>query len=196
MHAGGGTVETMYGRLHYRALDYIVIPRSTTYRLTPDDPKADEHLVFESPGIIRVPHRYMNPAGQIQLGSPYGERDLHGPAEPLTVDSEADTEVLVKDGPRLSRHVLAQHPFDVIGWDGYLYPFTFNAMDFEPITGTVHQPPPVQQTFDSDGFVVCTFAPRMLDTHPKAIKVPYAHSNPHADEVLFYCAATSAAAGA
>ena len=94
--------------------------------------------------------------------------------------------MLIKDGRRLTRYTLASHPFDVVGWDGMVYPYTFNADDFEPITGTVHQPPPVHQTFDAPGFVVCTFAPRMLDTHPEAIKVPYAHSNVQADEVLYY----------
>ena len=94
--------------------------------------------------------------------------------------------VLIKDGARVSRYVMAQHPFDVVGWDGMVYPFTFNADDFEPITGTIHQPPPVQQTFEAKGFVICTFAPRLLDTHPEAVKVPYAHSNVQADEVLYY----------
>jgi homogentisate 1,2-dioxygenase len=94
--------------------------------------------------------------------------------------------VLIKDGERLTRYTLANHPFDVVGWDGFVYPFTFNADDFEPITGTIHQPPPIHQTFESPGFVVCTFAPRMLDTHPEAIKVPYAHSNVESDEVLYY----------
>src|SRR4030095_5903463 len=124
--------------------------------------------------------------GQIKMGSPYSERDLHGPTEALTIDKDEDTEILVKDGPRWTQVTMAHHPFDVVGWDGCVYPFTFNADDFEPITGTVHQPPPIHQTFESPGgFVVCTFAPRMLDTHPDAIKVPYAHSNVESDEVLY-----------
>jgi homogentisate 1,2-dioxygenase len=102
------------------------------------------------------------------------------------IDREQDVPVLIKDGTRLSRYVLAQHPFDVVGWDGMVYPYTFNADDFEPITGTIHQPPPIHQTFEATGFVICTFAPRILDTHPEAIKVPYAHSNVQADEVLYY----------
>ncbi len=102
------------------------------------------------------------------------------------MDREEDVTVLIKDEARLTRYTLAQHPFDVIGWDGMVYPFTFNADDFEPITGTIHQPPPIHLTFQAPGFVLCTFAPRMLDTHPEAIKVPYAHSNVHADEVLYY----------
>src|SRR5262249_5249921 len=143
-------------------------------------------LIFESNGSIVIPNRYLNPDGQLRLGAPYSERDFHAPDEIQVIDREGDTPVLIKDGRRLTRYTLAQHPFDVVGWDGMVYPFTFNADDFEPITGTVHQPPPVQQTFDAPGFVLCTFAPRMLDTHPEAIKVPYAHSNVQADEVLYY----------
>ena len=124
--------------------------------------------------------------GRLRLGAPYGERDLHGPREIAPHDVDQETQVLIKDGSRLSRYTLASHPFDVVGWDGMVYPYTFNAQDFEPITGTVHQPPPVHQTFEAPGFVVCTFAPRLLDTHPDAIKVPYAHSNVQADEVLYY----------
>ncbi|HEY3788974.1 MAG TPA: homogentisate 1,2-dioxygenase domain-containing protein, partial [Urbifossiella sp.] len=133
------------------------------------------------------PRRYLNPDGQLKLGAPYCERDLHGPAQLNTIDRETETSIVVKDGSRLTRYTLAHYPFDVAGWDGCVYPFTFNADDFEPITGTVHQPPPIHQTFESaGGFVVCTFAPRMLDTHPDAIKVPYAHSNVESDEVLYY----------
>jgi len=120
------------------------------------------------------------------VGAPYSERDLHGPTELLTIDKEEDVEILVKDGPRWTCVTNAQHPFDVVGWDGYVYPFTFNAQDFEPITGTVHQPPPIHQTFEIRGYVVCTFAPRFLDTHPEAVKIPWVHDNVEADEVLFY----------
>jgi homogentisate 1,2-dioxygenase len=120
------------------------------------------------------------------MGAPFCERDLHGPAELNTNDRDEETPILIKDGTRLTRYVLAHHPFDVVGWDGLVYPFTFNADDFEPVTGTIHQPPPIHQTFEARGFVVCTFAPRMLDTHPDAIKVPYAHSNVESDEVLYY----------
>src|SRR5205807_10153977 len=125
---------------------------------------------------VGVPARYLNPDGQIRLGAPFAERDLHGPTQIQVVDKEQDTTVLIKDGSRLTRYTLAHHPFDVVGWDGMAYPFTFNADDFEPITGTVHQPPPVQQTFDAPGFVVCTFAPRMPDTHPAALTLPSPHS--------------------
>jgi homogentisate 1,2-dioxygenase len=186
VHRGSGSVATMFGRLPFRAFDYIVIPRCTTYVMDFDSVGDAELLVIESRGLLGIPPRYLNADGQLKLGAPYYERDLHGPTALETLDKEEPTTVLVKDGARLTRYTLASHPFDVVGWDGMVYPYTFNADDFEPITGTVHQPPPAQQTFEAPGFVVCTFAPRMLDTHPEAIKVPYAHSNVQADEVLYY----------
>lgn len=186
VHSGRGRLHTMFGPLGFADLDYVVIPRCTTYRIEFDPGSAPDLLIIEAAGNVGIPPRYLNPDGQLRLGAPMCERDLHGPSELETVDLEQETAVLVKDGARLTRYVLASHPFDVVGWDGMVYPYTFNALDFEPITGTVHQPPPVHQTFEAPGFVVCTFAPRMLDTHPEAIKVPYAHSNVQADEVLYY----------
>lgn len=186
VHAGEGQLLSMFGALAFRALDYVVIPRCTTYTLEFEAGVAPDLLVFESTGELGVPPRYVNPDGQLKLGAPYSERDLHGPPAALTIDREEATKVLIKDGVRLTRYTLAHHPFDVVGWDGLVYPYTFNALDFEPITGTVHQPPPVHQTFEAPGVVICTFAPRMLDTHPEAIKVPYAHSNVESDEVLYY----------
>lgn len=186
VYAGAGTLESPYGALRYARDDYIVIPRGTTYRLVPEDVNKEDHLILESTGAVRLPPRYLNPDGQIILGAPYSERDFHGPARPLTIDRDQDIEILVKDGPRVTRTVVAGHPFDVVGWDGLVYPFTFNAMDFEPLTGTVHLPPPFQQTFECRGFVICTFAPRHLDLHPEAVRVPWAHDNTEADEVLFY----------
>ncbi len=185
-HRAGGELHTMFGVLPLRTFDYVVIPRCTTYRLTFDLEAPPDFLIVEAAQTVVIPPRYLNPHGQLKLGAPYYERDLHGPTETLLIDREEDTPVLVKDGARLTRYVLKAHPFDVVGWDGMVYPFTFNADDFEPITGTVHQPPPIHQTFEAKGFVLCTFAPRMLDTHPQAIKVPYAHSNVQADEVLYY----------
>lgn len=185
--SGGGWLESNYGRLRYRQDDYIVIPRGTIYRLVPDDVAKEDYLIIESTWPVRVPARYRHPEGQIRLGAPYSERDFHGPTEIIAEDQEGDFAVLVKDrGTRFTRNVMAGHPFDVVGWDGYLFPFTFNANDFEPITGTVHLPPPIHQTFEMNGFVICTFAPRYLDHHPEAIKVPWAHDNLEADEVLFY----------
>jgi homogentisate 1,2-dioxygenase len=186
IHKGRGTLSSAFGVLPFKPFDYVVIPRTTTYRLDFDPEVPPDLLVIESAGSVVLPPRYLNADGQLRLGAPYSERDLHGPTELLLIDREQDTTVLVKDGVRLTRYTLAQHPFDVVGWDGMVYPFTFNADDFEPITGTVHQPPPVQQTFEAPGYVLCTFAPRLLDTHPEAIKVPYAHSNVQADEVLYY----------
>lgn len=184
VHHGKGTLHTMFGPLPFRECDYVVIPRTTTYRIVFEGDA--DLLVIESTGTLTVPPHYLNPDGQIRLGAPYSERDFHGPTQLAFIDTEEPTPVIVKDGTRLTMYMLAQHPFDLVGWDGMIYPFTFNADDFEPITGKIHQPPPVHQTFEAPGFVVCTFAPRMLDTHPDAIKVPYAHSNVQADEVLYY----------
>jgi homogentisate 1,2-dioxygenase len=186
VHHGKGVLHTMFGLVPFKPFDYVVVPRCTTYRMDFDPGGQPDLLVIESGNTIEVPKRYLNPDGQLRLGAPYYERDLHGPRELEVVDREEDTPVLIKDGNRLTRYTLASHPFDVVGWDGMTYPFTFNADDFEPITGTIHQPPPIHQTFEATGFVVCTFAPRMLDTHPEAVKVPYAHSNIQADEVLYY----------
>jgi len=186
VHRGRGQLQSMFGLLPFKPYDYVLIPRCTTYRLEFDRDTHPDLLVVESTGNVGIPARYLNADGQLRLGAPYYERDFHGPREPLVIDREEETTVLVKDCSRLTRYTLASHPFDVVGWDGRVYPFTFNADDFEPITGTIHQPPPVQQTFETPGFVVCTFAPRMLDTHPEAIKVPYAHSNVESDEVLYY----------
>ncbi len=183
---GSGHLETTFGTLPYRRGDYIVIPRTTIYRIVADRVSEEDYLILESVGPMRVPERYQNRDGQMMMGVPYSERDLHGPTALDSVDDPSDTQLIIKDGARMTRVVMAHNPLDVVGWDGYVYPFTFNAWDFEPLTGTTHLPPPVQQTFESRGFVVCTFAPRYLDHHPQAIKVPYSHSNVQADEVLFY----------
>jgi homogentisate 1,2-dioxygenase len=186
IHRGQGVLKSMFGVLPFKPFDYIVIPRCTTYQVDFNPGTQADMLIFESKGNITIPSHYLNPDGQLRLGAPYYERDFHGPEEVLTMDSEQETRVLIKDSNRLTRYTLASHPFDLIGWDGLVYPYTFNADDFEPITGTIHQPPPIHQTFDAPGFVMCTFAPRMLDSHPRAIKIPYAHSNVQADEVLYY----------
>ncbi|MBM4002076.1 MAG: homogentisate 1,2-dioxygenase [Planctomycetes bacterium] len=187
VHHGRGRLLTHYGALPFRDRDYVVIPKCTTYRVDFDEAAdAPDLLIIESPGAIRFPSRYLNPDGQFRLGAPFAERDLRGPAELISLDQEIECPILIKNGPQLVRYVMAHHPFDLVGWDGMVYPFAFNADDFEPITGTIHQPPPIHQTFSAPGFVICTFAPRALDTHPDAIKVPYAHSNVESDEVLYY----------
>jgi homogentisate 1,2-dioxygenase len=187
IHRGQGMLHSLFGLLPFKPFDYVVVPRTTTYRIEFDPGTQPELFIIEAvTGTIAIPPRYLNPDGQIRMGAPYYDRDFYGPRELNVVDKEEDVAVVIKDGARLTRYTMAQHPFDVVGWDGYLYPFTFNADDFEPITGTIHQPPPIHQTFEASGFVICTFAPRMLDTHPEAIKVPYAHSNVQADEMLYY----------
>jgi homogentisate 1,2-dioxygenase len=197
VHRGRGRLNSMFGCLPFGPMDYIVIPKCTTYQMEFDaaddggQPESDsgaiaELLVVEAIGYLGFPPRYLNPDGQFRLGAPFCERDLHGPSELTPIDAEGNFVVRIKDGQHLTRYELASHPFDVVGWDGMVYPYTFNADDFEPITGKIHQPPPIHQTFQASGFVVCTFAPRMLDTHPQAIKVPYAHSNVESDEVLYY----------
>jgi homogentisate 1,2-dioxygenase len=186
VQSGKGTVQTTFGTLPYRRGDYVVMPRTTIYQFQPDRVEDEDYLILEATAPIRLPKRYFNPDGQLMLGAPFYERDFHGPTELKPVDDERDTALLVKDGPRITRVTMTHHPMDVLGWDGFVYPFTFNAWDFEPLTGTVHLPPPYQQTFECRGFVICTFAPRHLDHHPEAVKVPYAHSNVQADEVLFY----------
>jgi homogentisate 1,2-dioxygenase len=187
VHHGRGTLHSLFGPLPVKPFDYVVIPKTTTYRLGFDPAGGQpDVVVIGAAGSVGFPPRYLNPDGQFRLGAPFAERDLHGPPAVEPTDRDEGTAMIVKDGSRLTRYVLAHHPFDAVGWDGMVYPYTFNADDFEPITGAIHQPPPIHQTFQADGFVVCTFAPRLLDSHPDAVKVPYAHSNVESDEVLYY----------
>jgi homogentisate 1,2-dioxygenase len=186
VHHGRGTLHSLFGKLAFKPCDYIVIPRGTIYQIEFESISEAQLLVIESPTAVRIPARYLNADGQIRMGAPYSERDFHAPQTLVTMDEERDTEVIIKRGTQFYRTILASHPFDAIGYDGMIYPYTFNADDFEPITGKIHQPPPIHQTFETGGFVVCTFAPRLLDTHPQAVKVPYAHSNVDSDEVLYY----------
>jgi homogentisate 1,2-dioxygenase len=191
---GSATVETVFGALVARAGDYVVIPRATTHRWLPDGGQPLRLYAIEGNSHITPPKRYLSRFGQFLEHSPYCERDLHAPSEPLLRDG-TDVEVLIKhrgSGPRAQQGIVGTrmtyptHPFDVVGWDGCLYPFTFNVADFEPITGRVHQPPPVHQVFEGSGFVVCNFCPRKVDYHPLAVPVPYYHSNVDSDEVMFY----------
>jgi homogentisate 1,2-dioxygenase len=192
IQAGSGIVETVFGTVPFRSGDYVVVPRATTHRWVPDaDAGPLRAYAIEANSHIAPPKRYLSRFGQLLEHAPYCERDLHPPAEPLLVEG-SDVEVLVKhrgNGPSGlvgSRMMYATHPFDVVGWDGCLYPYTFNVSDFEPITGRVHQPPPVHQVFEAYNFVVCNFCPRKVDYHPLAIPVPYYHSNVDSDEVMFY----------
>ncbi|GEL22321.1 putative homogentisate 1,2-dioxygenase [Pseudonocardia sulfidoxydans NBRC 16205] len=190
VESGSATIETVFGTLRASAGHYVVIPRSTTHRWLPDGSEPLRLYAIEASSHIAPPRRYLSRYGQFLEHAPYCERDLHGAGEPLLVEGE-DVEVLVRhrgvDGITGTRYVYATHPFDVVGWDGCLYPYTFDVADFEPITGRVHQPPPVHQVFEGDGFVICNFVPRKVDYHPLSVPVPYYHSNVDSDEVMFYC---------
>jgi homogentisate 1,2-dioxygenase len=184
---GRGTLQTVFGELPFREGDYLVIHRGILHRYRFDqagDPP--RLLIIESRGHIRWPKRYRNEFGQLIEGAPYSERDIRRPANLVTIDQKGDFPLLVKQYDGITEQMLDHHPFDVIGWDGYFYPWAFNIMDFEPIVGRVHQPPPAHQTFQGDGFVVCSFCPRPYDFDPEAVPAPYNHSNVDSDEVLYY----------
>lgn len=185
VHEGEGVLETSFGNLPYRRGDYLVIPIGTTYRVNTAG-AATKMLVIETTGEITTPKRYRNEHGQLLEHSPFCERDIRLPMEINARDEQGEFAVHVRAHGRMTRHVLDHHPLDVVGWDGYLYPYALNIEDFEPITGRVHQPPPVHQTFAGPNFVICSFVPRMFDYHPLAIPAPYNHSNVESDEVLYY----------
>ena len=188
VHDGHGTLETNFGLLPYHEGDYILIPRGTTYRFNiPADSPQSRFLVVEAyGGSIEPPRRYLSPNGQLLEHSPYCERDIRRPEQLVTHTERGDFEVRVKVGDLISSYRYDFHPLNVVGWDGCEYPWIFNIADFEPITGRVHQPPPVHQTFQGPNFVVCSFVPRKLDYHPLSIPVPYNHSNIDSDEMLYY----------
>ncbi len=184
---GEGTLESVFGNLPFRSGDYVVIHRNITHRWVIDFAKATpKFVVFESRGHVRWPKRYRNEMGQLLEGAPYSERDIRRPLELNVRDEKGEFPILVKQYDAINELVLDHHPFDVVGWDGYFYPWAFSIHDFEPIVGRIHQPPPVHQTFQGDGFVICSFCPRPFDFDPQAIPAPYNHSNVDSDEVLFY----------
>jgi len=186
VHEGHGVLETQFGHIEYRPGDYLVLPTGVIWRLLPRADESQRMLCVEAAGHIEPPGRYVNRYGQFLENSPYCERDIRAPqwAEPR--DEEGEFEVRVKARGGTTRYLYGRHPMDVVGWDGHLWPYAFNIEDFEPITGRVHQPPPVHQTFDGPGFVVCSFVPRLFDYHPQAIPAPYNHSNVDSDEVIYY----------
>ncbi|MBK7178047.1 MAG: homogentisate 1,2-dioxygenase [Chloroflexi bacterium] len=186
IHEGTGLLESQFGNLRYRPGDYLVIPTGVMWRLIPDENIAQRMLFVESYGHVTPPKRYLNNYGQFLENSPYCERDIRTPEKLVTHDERGEFEVRVKARGAITQFIYNHHPLDVVGWDGHLWPFAFNIEDFEPITGRVHQPPPVHQTFDGPGFVVCSFVPRLFDYHPLAIPAPYNHSNVDSDEVLYY----------
>ena len=185
VHEGSGVLETVFGRLPFRAHDYIVIPRGTTYRFVLDE-GPQLWLVFHTPGEIETPSRYRNRYGQLLESAPYSQRDFHPPEELATHRDGGEHELIVRVRGGRQRYTLDYHPLDVVGWDGYVYPYTFNIHDFEPRTGRLHLPPPVHQSFQGPNFVICSFCPRELDYDPDAVPLPYHHSNVQSEEIIYY----------
>ena len=185
VHEGNGKVKTQYGELPFSYGDYIVLPRGTIYQVEFNDEK-NRLFIVESFTPLRFPKRYMSRFGQLMEHSPYCERDMRGPQDLKTIDEKGDFLIKTKKKGILYGLHYGTHPFDVIGWDGCCYPYIFSIHDFEPITGRVHQPPPVHQTFETNAFVVCSFCPRLFDYHPDAIPAPYNHSNIDSDELIYY----------
>ena len=185
VHEGTGTLHTMMGKIPFGAGDYLVIPRGIIHRYEFDS-ENNRLLITESAHPVYAPKRYRNHFGQLLEHSPYCERDLRGPQDLEAIDALGEFIIRIKKQGQLHDYVYASHPFDVVGWDGYHFPYALSIHDFEPITGRVHQPPPVHQTFETDAFVICSFVPRLYDYHPLSIPAPYNHSNIDSDEVLYY----------
>lgn len=185
IHKGSGTLRTFMGNIPFEYGDYLVIPRGMIYQIEFDS--EDNRLLYmESFAPIFTPKRYKSSSGQLLEHAPFCERDFKLPTQLETHDSTSDFTIKIKKQNVLHEFVYATHPFDVVGWDGYNFPFGFSIHNFEPITGRVHQPPPVHQTFETNALVVCSFVPRLYDYHPQAIPAPYNHSNIDSDEVLYY----------
>lgn len=185
VHVGSGTLKTMYGDIDFQYGDYLIIPRGTIYQI--DFKTEDNRLLYiESFDPIYTPSRYRNNFGQFLEHSPFCERDFRLPQNLTTNDEKGDFKIMIKKQGVMWEYIYNNHPFDVVGWDGFNYPYAFSIHDFEPITGRIHLPPPVHQTFEAAGFVVCSFVPRMYDYHPESIPAPYHHSNVDSDELLYY----------
>lgn len=185
IHKGSGTLRTLVGNLKFAYGDYLLVPRGMIYQIN-FDTEDNRLFIVESHRPMYTPKRYRNWFGQLLEHSPFCERDIRRPSDLETHDEKGEFLMKVKKQGMMHELVYATHPFDVVGWDGYNYPYAFSIHDFEPITGRVHQPPPVNQTFETDAFVVCSFCPRLYDYHPEAIPAPYNHSNIDSDEVLYY----------
>jgi homogentisate 1,2-dioxygenase len=185
IHKGDGTLKTMYGNIDFAYGDYLIIPRGTVYQL---HFKSDDNrlLIVESHGPIETPERYRNNYGQYLEHSPFCERDLRGPQNMETHDEEGEFLIKIKKRGLIYPYVYENHPFDLVGWDGCSYPYAFSIFNFEPLTGRIHMPPPIHQTFQGRNFVICSFVPRLYDYHPQAIPAPYHHSNVDSDELLYY----------
>ncbi|TBR18820.1 MAG: homogentisate 1,2-dioxygenase [Chitinophagaceae bacterium] len=185
VHEGSGVVHTQYGELPFSYGDYIILPRGTIYQIEFADEK-NRLFIVESFKPLRFPKKYISKFGQLMEHAPYCERDIRTPQNLKTFDEKGDFVIKAKKRGMMYGLHYGTHPFDVVGWDGCCYPYIFSIHDFEPITGRVHQPPPVHQTFETDAFVVCSFVPRLFDYHPQAIPAPYNHSNIDSDELIYY----------
>ena len=185
IHKGSGKLRTFLGNIDFKYGDYLVIPRGVIYQIDFNE-ENNRLFIVESKSPVYTPKRYRNWFGQHLESSPYCERDLHPPTELETFDKVGDFLLKIKKDDSIHECVYAAHPFSIVGWDGYNYPYKFSIHDFEPITGRVHQPPPVHQTFETSNFVICSFVPRLYDYHPNAIPAPYNHSNIDSDEVIYY----------
>lgn len=185
VHQGSGILKSIYGNIKFGYGDYLVIPRGTIFQLHFDTPD-NRLLIVDSFTAIETPKRYRNSYGQLEEHSPFCERDIRKPENLETHDERGAFRVMIKKQNIVYPYVYATHPFDAIGWDGNLYPWALSIHDFEPITGRVHQPPPVHQTFEANNYVICSFVPRLYDYHPQSIPAPYNHSNVDSDEVLYY----------
>jgi homogentisate 1,2-dioxygenase len=185
VHEGSGMIKTAYGSIFFGEGDYLIIPRGTVYQIQFTETN-NRLLIVESFSPLRFPKKYLSKNGQLLEHAPFCERDIRPPENLQTSDERSDFLIRTKKKGMLHGIHYGNHPFDVIGWDGCCYPFAFSIHDFEPITGRVHQPPPVHQTFEADNFVVCSFVPRLFDYHPLAIPAPYNHSNIDSDELLYY----------
>ncbi len=184
IHEGSGVLESELGEVPFKQGDYVVIPRGITHRFVfTESPRL---FIVETHSPIQTPKRYRNEFGQLLEHSPYCERDIRPPQRLITKEEKGNFEVRVKKGNLIARYQYDYHPFDVVGWDGFYFPFAFSIYDFEPITGRIHQPPPVHQVFEAHNVVICNFVPRLFDYHPQAIPAPYNHSNIDSDEVLYY----------
>ena len=185
VHKGTGVLRTPMGKIEFKSGDYLIIPRGMIYKMDFNDDE-NRHFIIESNHPVYTPKKYRNWFGQLLEHSPYCERDLRVPSELETYDEKGDFLIRIKKEGFLYDYIYGSHPFDVVGWDGYNYPYAFSIHDFEPITGRIHQPPPVHQTFETPAFVICSFCPRLYDYHPESIPAPYNHSNIDSDEVLYY----------
>jgi homogentisate 1,2-dioxygenase len=185
IHEGSGILKTGYGNIQFEYGDYLIIPRGVIYQIHFNDEK-NRLFIVESFSPIKAPKRYRNENGQLLEHSPFCERDIKTPQNLETIDEKGDFKILIKKQGLIYPYVYGTHPFDFVGWDGFHYPWGFSIHNFEPITGRLHQPPPVHQTFEAHNFVVCSFVPRKYDYHPLSIPAPYNHSNVDSDEVLYY----------